>query len=73
MGVQPTDTQLARSASLPAPCRLAAAAILAERADQVDVLLFGGISRGEVISDTLVYTVDVPPTYTVYLPLVVRQ
>jgi hypothetical protein len=58
---------------LPAPRRLAAAAILEEREDQVDVLLFGGISNGQVISDTLVYTVDVPPTYTVYEPLVMRQ
>jgi hypothetical protein len=58
---------------LPAPRRMAAAAILEERDGQVDVLLFGGISEGEVISDTLVYTVDVPPTYTIYLPLVMRQ
>jgi hypothetical protein len=58
---------------LPAPRRQAAAAILEEREDQVDVLVFGGISGGEVISDTLVYTVDIPPTYTVYLPLAMRQ
>ena len=59
--------------SLPAPRRMAAAAILEEREAQIDVLVFGGISGGEVISDTLIYTVDVPPTYAVYLPLVIRQ
>lgn len=55
---------------LPAPRRMAAAAILEEREGQVDVLLFGGISEGEVISDTLVYTVDVPLTYMIYLPAI---
>lgn len=57
---------------LPAPRRWAAAAIVEERADQVAVLVFGGISGGEVISDTFIYTWDVPPTYNVYLPLAMR-
>lgn len=58
--------------SLPAPRRMAAAVILEEREAQVDVLVFGGISEGEVISNSLVYTVDILPTYTAYLPLAVR-
>lgn len=58
---------------LPAPRRMAAAAVLEERADQVDVLIFGGISGGEVISETLVYTVDVPQAHKIFLPLVVRH
>jgi len=42
---------------------------------EVSILLFGGLSDGQAITDTLVltYTVELPPRHTVYLPLIVRS
>jgi len=70
-------------ASLPAP-RVGSAAVAmppgfiqasSPVTDEVRVLLFGGLSGGQAITDTLflTYTVELPPVQKLYLPLILRD
>ncbi|GIV98822.1 kelch repeat-containing protein [Roseiflexus sp.] len=58
---------------LPAPRSNAGLAGFPNPDGTVTLLVFGGERDGVPIAETMAMTVTLPPTYTVYLPLVLRQ
>lgn len=57
---------------LPAPRSDAGLTVFPNPDGTVTLLVFGGESDGVPIAETMAMTVTFPPTYTVYLPLVLR-
>lgn len=58
---------------LPAPRSNAGLTVFPNPDGTVTLLVFGGESDGVPIAETMAMTVTFPPTYIIYLPLVIRQ